>query len=754
MHFHVFSSPTPDCSKPITLLIILFNSQPISMKPILSLFAAFALAGQLTAQTVSGMNELSAEQKAAATELKLTGKLSVKGNSDFRQLRDLCWQLRNVDLSVADCEAVPKNAFHSRRALQQVILPSNVKTIGKQAFFACRNLQRLTLPKSLERVEDAAFSSCDNLQEITIEGTPTLGEFAFARLKGLHTIRVNSPEPPTACASTFEGINRKNVKLIVPKGAELKYRKAQGWNRFFTEVNNTTNLVCNPQEVLMPAPADLQVNNQANALNVNSKWSVEAPAELANEKSQAEQIIIDRIGKQKGRKGKAVIKLLIDNSLTDAEAYTLNITDKEVVVKGKTPAGVFYGLMTFDQLLRGNGTTACCEKIPQLSLSDAPRTHVRELMVDPCRIFIPFEELKAFVPEMARYKLNALHLHLVDDQAWRIEIKKYPRLTEVSSSRVGMDDMQIPISGYYTQDQMRELVAYAAKYHVQIIPEIEMPGHEVAAIHAYPELTCHAKKVPIRTICGVSNELLCPGNEFTYEFLGNVFNELSSVFTSPYVHLGGDEAGMPALDCWTSCPKCQDLKKKLGITTTDRSENWRLQEYMFNRVIDTLRTKHNKVPMFWYELDFKKIQPGCVTFAWRMGLTKPALDAAVANNAKIMLCPGEHCYFDYPMAPGDMPEVNWGMPSTSLKRTYELDPAWGMGEEFERNNLFGVAGTLWSECINSPERIYYQAYPRALALAEVGWSPAKLRNWEAFILRLSPTLRDMARRGISYSMEY
>ena len=128
------------------------------MKPILSLFAAFALAGQLTAQTVSGMNELSAEQKAAATELKLTGKLSVKGNSDFRQLRDLCWQLRNVDLSVADCEAVPKNAFHSRRALQQVILPSNVKTIGKQAFFACRNLQTLTLPKRLERVEEAAFS--------------------------------------------------------------------------------------------------------------------------------------------------------------------------------------------------------------------------------------------------------------------------------------------------------------------------------------------------------------------------------------------------------------------------------------------------------------------------------------------------------------------------------------------------------------------------------------------------------------------
>ena len=375
-------------------------------------------------------------------------------------------------------------------------------------------------------------------------------------------------------------------------------------------------------------------------------------------------------------------------------------------------------------------------------------------MVDPCRTFIPFEDLKQFVPEMARYKLNALHLHLVDDQAWRIEIKHYPRLTEEASSRVGMDDMLVPISGFYTQDQMRELVKYAATYHVQVVPEIEMPGHEVAAIHAYPELTCGAKKVPIRTTCGVSNELLCPSNEFTYEFLGNVFGELAEIFTSPYVHLGGDEAGNPALDCWTHCPSCQALKKQLGITTTDRSENWRLQEYLFNRVIDTLRTKYGKTPMFWYETDFKRIQPGCVTFAWRHGLTKVALDAAVANNAKIMLCPGEHCYFDYPMSRGDMPEVNWGMPATSLKQTYALDPSWGMGPEFEQNNLFGVAGTLWSECIPTTERIYYQAYPRAIALAEVGWSQSANRSWEGFLLRLRPTLRDMQRRGITFSMQY
>lgn len=253
--------------------------------------------------------------------------------------------------------------------------------------------------------------------------------------------------------------------------------------------------------------------------------------------------------------------LALDETLADNEAYTLNVQQKGVVIKGKTAAGVFYGLMTFDQLLRGDASKVGCDAIPQLTLKDQPRTHVRELMVDPCRIFVPYEDLKAFVPEMARYKLNMLHLHLVDDQAWTIEIKKYPRLTAEASSRWGMDDMLMPVKGYYTQEQMRDFVAYCAKYHIQVVPEIEMPGHEVAAISVYPELTCQGVQKPIRTTCGVSDELLCPGNDFTYEFLGNVFKELADIFPSEYIHLGGDEAGNPALDCWTYCPKCQALKK-------------------------------------------------------------------------------------------------------------------------------------------------------------------------------------------------
>ena len=724
------------------------------MRKILSLTVACLLTSWMSAQTVANMDSLKAEKKSVATSIKLTGKLTTMGNSDFRQMRDLCWQLRHVDLSASDCPSIPKNAFHSRHHLQSIILPANLQSIGSQAFFACDKLQSISLPSLVKQVGKAAFSGCKNLQDITINGTPKIEDFAFANLHSLKVITLTSKIPPQASASTFSGINLGECRLIVPKGSEKAYRKAEGWKLFYG-INKQAREVCNPTDCLIPVPMKLTVNQKQAPLEVNGIWSIKSADGLSNEQEHALRILGERIDKSKVNKSKKLtLTLALDESLDDPESYTLDVKAKEVVIKGKTAAGVFYGLMTFDQLLRGDGSKKCSDAIMQASVSDQPRTHVRELMLDPVRTFIPFDQLKAFIPEMARYKLNAVHLHLVDDQGWRIEIKKYPRLTAEASSRWNMDDMLMPIKGYYTQEQMEEFVAYAAKYHIQVIPEIEMPGHEVAAISVYPELTCHAKQVPIRTTCGVSDELLCPGNEFTYEFLGNVFKELADIFPSPYIHLGGDEAGNPALDCWTSCPKCQALKKKLGITTTDRSENWRLQGYLFDHIIDMLKTKYHKTPMFWYETDFKKIQPGCITFAWRVGLTKEALDAAIRNNARVMLCPGEHCYLDYPMAKGDMPEVNWGMPTTTLKNTYDLDPSWGMGDEFEKNNLFGVAGTLWSECINTPERIYYQAYPRALALAEVGWSQDKNRSWNGFLHRLKPTLNDMMRRGITFSLEY
>ena len=259
-------------------------------------FAVFALlATSLSAQTVANMKDLNAEKKSAAINLKLTGTLTTTRNSDFRQLRDLCWQLRTLDLSEATCPILPKNAFHSRHHLQSIILPNQLQEIGSQAFFACDNLQDVVIPKSVTKVGAAAFSGCKALKNITIDGTPELGEFAFANLEGVKVIKVNSKIPPKAAATAFSGINMRGVKLVMPKGSEKLYRKAAGWNAFFGEVKQARE-VCNPEACLIPTPMELKVNAKATPLQVAGNWKVVAADGLANEQEHAERILKERTG--------------------------------------------------------------------------------------------------------------------------------------------------------------------------------------------------------------------------------------------------------------------------------------------------------------------------------------------------------------------------------------------------------------------------------------------------------------------------
>ena len=722
---------------------------------VLSLFMATRSIADVV--TTSNFSKLSASEKAAATDVRLTGKLTTTGNSDFRQLRDLAWQLSSLDLSRSACPAIPRNAMHSRHRLQRLALPEDLVSIGTCAFFACDSLGgKVAFPASLNEIGSMAFSGCKRLAELEFSSYSKIGSFAFRGCVGLKKISIDSPVPPALEEGAFFGVDCSKCLLIVSKGTAKAYKQHPQWSKFKIKESKAYSNAAKPSSLyqtkdmkseemgLIPVPRE--INLSGGVYIWRETGNIVAAPELANEAVYAKNMFSERLGVklvEKAKKSQRNLILKLDAEIKGKESYTLTI-DENIEVAGRTAEGVFRGLTTLEQLIVGNGDYPIDEAVKKLSISDSPRTNVRELMIDPARHFIPFEELKSLIPEMARYKLNSMHLHLSDDQAWRIEIKAYPRLTQLGAKRIGMDDMLSPIEGFYTQEQMRELVDYASKYHIIIVPEIEMPGHSVAAIHCYPWLGCSGEQIKIRTTCGVSNELLCPSQERVYDFFGTVFRELSSVFTSPYVHLGGDEAGNPPLGCWTNCERCKAMKKEKGFT-----ENWQLQEYMFARVIDTLRSI-GKTPMFWYETDFKKIPDGCVTFAWRHGLTQKAIDAAKANNAFIMLCPGEHCYIDYPEERGDMPEVNWGMPITSLEQTYRLDPAWGNNEEFEQQNLFGVAGTLWSESINSPERISYMAYPRALALAEAGWSIQKNRSWKGFISRLSPVLRDMQRRGVPF----
>lgn len=711
-----------------------------------------------TAQRIERENVTQAEaaEKAAAKTVVLTGTPNMGYNGDFRQLRDLCFRMEVLDLSRAQCKVIPQNALFAHKALRSLTLPARVERIGKNAFFGCDVLGgTLTLPATLGEVGTSAFSGCKRLQRVVIESDSVrIGAGAFAGCTGLKEIKVTALTPPVADEDAFAGIDPKRCHLDIPFSAKKQYMRAPGWRHFFGK--DVKGGLADPEACLIPKPVSVELTEGAKPLLWRDVRRIDAPAALKNEREQLTRILRERLNyvPAHGRGGVSV-KLELDNSVVGDEAYELSVTKRGVTIRGSKPEGVFRGLMTLEQLIAGDSVAAHTRGCPAVVIKDHPRTKMRELMVDPARIFIPYERLRALIPEMARYKYNALHLHLVDDQGWRIEIKKYPRLTQEGSSRVGMDDMLLPVSGYYTQQQMRDLVKYAATFYVQIIPEIEMPGHETAAIHCFPRLTCSKKEVPIRTTCGVSNDLLCPGEEFVYEFLGNVFRELADIFPSPYIHLGGDEAGQPPLGKWTDCSKCQALKQRLGVSPVDSAgNNWRLQQYLFDRMIDTLQTKYHKTPMFWYETDFKEIQPGCITLAWRHGLTQTAIDAARRNHAKIMLCPGEHCYFDYPMSGGDMPEVNWGMPTTSLEQTYRLDPAWGNDAEFEQNNLMGVAGTLWTECLPSSDRMSYMTWPRGLALAEAGWSQQSTRSYADFLRRLMPIVRDMQRRSVAVDTNY
>ncbi|MBP3228352.1 MAG: family 20 glycosylhydrolase [Bacteroidaceae bacterium] len=762
--------------------------------------AAPLLAQPLTAPDVRSLPQ---EVKDTVSALRLTGGLTMEGNSDFRQMRDVCGRLTDVDMTAANVTVIPDNAFFAASQLKRIALPRTLETIGRYAFFGCKSLGgELALPEGMKSVGEGAFQGCRAVKSLRLPATLThIGPWAFSRMTGLadtlvipdgvrtigrgafhlsyripaldlpasldtigaeafqpglslRSIRVRATVPPVLSPTAFGDNVFRNARLEVPAGSEGAYRKAPVWCRFFgaearTDVATCTELAIIPQPVKVEQPA-------GNPLVWARQPLYNEAGTLTNEYEQLRDVLSELTDYAPAKNGtnRYLPCLAIDETL-GAEAYTLDISADGLRIAGGSPAGVFYGIMTLRQvLLAGAPEGGRCSVSAPVHIEDASRLAVRELMIDPARTFIPVASVKEIIDEMARWKFNTLQLHLCDDQAWRVEIAAYPELTRQSSVRTGIDDMHRESAGYYTQAELRELVAYAAKRHVTLVPEIEMPGHQTAAIHALPWLTCDStQRLPLRATSGVSNELLCPGRESTYRFLGTVFAELAKIFPAPYVHLGGDEAGQPPLACWTNCPDCQRLAARLGAKG-DGTDNWRLQEYLFGRIIDTLRTRHGNIPMFWYETDFKRIPEGCVTYAWRHGLTAAALDAAAANNARVMLCPGEHCYLDYPMARGDMPEKNWGMPVTSLEQVYHFDPAWGRGEAFERSTVLGCAGTLWSEYMPEPQRILYMALPRALALSEDAWSPRDARSYPDFLRRLSLLRSDLLRRGVPHSVCY
>ncbi|WP_242135629.1 beta-N-acetylhexosaminidase [Aestuariivivens marinum] len=437
------------------------------------------------------------------------------------------------------------------------------------------------------------------------------------------------------------------------------------------------------------------------------------------------------------KKGIVISPLEDNESLTTEESYKIEINTKKILLSATTVKGLFYAIQTFRQLLPLENEKDTI-KITCLEIDDTPRLPYRGMMLDPARHFLPAQDVKKYIDAIAMYKFNTLHLHLSDDQGWRIEIKKYPKLMELATVRKETDGDGVPHGGYYTQDELKDIVAYAKERFIEVIPEIDVPGHSQAMLVAYPELTCFPDEFEVRTTPGVSKNLLCAGNDKVFEFYGNVYKELAPIFTAEKFHIGGDEA---PLDHWKACSKCQKRIKDNNLESPQH-----LMSYFFERISDTL-AKHGKTPQIWYELDVPFYPETSTMYTWRGGLTPKTIEKSREMGYKLICSPGEHAYFDYPQAKGEE-TCDW-MAYLPLEQVYKLDPGYGLPQE-KQAHIIGVEATIWGEYVKDIDRAFYMTFPRAMALSEAGWTQMDNRGWNDFKSRLKRNLQILERKDINY----
>jgi hexosaminidase len=435
------------------------------------------------------------------------------------------------------------------------------------------------------------------------------------------------------------------------------------------------------------------------------------------------------------------IVLQLDNALEaklGGEGYRLVVTPDRVVIQAAAPAGLFYGGVTLRQLLPADifsakrvSSDTTRWNVPCVTVEDVPRFAWRGLLLDVARHFMPVEFVKRYIDLAALHKFNMLQLHLTDDQGWRVEIKRYPRLTEIGSIRA-----ESPMAGdrtrgdgtpygpyYFTQEQIRDLVAYASARHVTLVPEIEMPGHFLAALTAYPEYSCTGGPFHVRTQWGIEPDVLCPGNDQAIEFAINVLAEVTEMFPGPFIHIGGDEAPR---DRWKACPKCQARMRAEGLQSEAQ-----LQTYLNHR-LDKFLANRGRRMIGWDEILEGGLTPGAAVMSWRG--TEGGIAAATAGH-DVVMSPTSHCYLDYAQARGpEEPEAIGGY--LPLETVYSFDPLPAQLSAGQQKHILGVQGNLWTEYIATPRVAEYFTYPRAAALAEVAWSPAAQRDFADFQRRL------------------
>jgi hexosaminidase len=424
-----------------------------------------------------------------------------------------------------------------------------------------------------------------------------------------------------------------------------------------------------------------------------------------------------------------------------AEGYELAAAPGGVTVRAAGPAGLFYGLQTFRQLLPLDGSG----RVPAVTIRDAPRFPYRGMHLDVGRHLFPVAFIKRYIDLLARYKLNVFHWHLTDDQGWRLEIRKYPRLTSVGAWRretVAGNQMRPyvgdgrPYGGFYTQAEVREIVAYAAARYVTVIPEIELPGHSLAALAAYPELACTPGPFEVGTNWGVYDDIYCPG-ERTFTFLEDVLGEVLELFPSPYIHIGGDEVPKRR---WRESPVAQEVMRREGVADEGALQSW------FIRRIETFLRSRGRRIIGWDEILEGGLAPDATVMSWR-GVAG-GIEAARQGHDVIM-SPGSHLYFDHYQGPRETEPLAIGG-FTTLERVYGFEPVPPGLTPAEAGHVLGAQANVWTEYIPTSGHVEYMAFPRMLALAEVVWTPVADRSWDDFARRLPDQLARLDALQVNY----
>ena len=492
---------------------------------------------------------------------------------------------------------------------------------------------------------------------------------------------------------------------------------------------------------VIPQPKEVHLNSDGHFL-ITATTKVYYEEGLEREAQFLSEYVNDIMGyvlnvQEYQGQGNGIVLTLAPDDFEQAEAYEIDVTTKQVVVKGSDAAGVFHGIQTLRKSLPiASPETKLPVFLPCGTIRDWPSFSYRGMHLDPCRHFMDLDSVKIYIDMLALHNMNQFHFHLTEDQGWRIEIKKYPKLTEIGAYREGtvigrngrLYD-SIRYGGFYTQEQLRDLVQYAAERHVNIIPEIDLPGHMQAALASYPWLGCTGGPYEVWKRWGVSDDVLCAGNEATMQFVEDVLNEVMDLFPSPYIHIGGDEC--PKVR-WEQCPKCQKKIKELGIKADDRfsAEDY-LQSYVMNRMAKVVEARGRRV-IGWDEILEGNVSETAIIHSWRG--TEGGIEAARKGHDVIM-SPTSYLYFDYYQSEDPSTEPSCVGGYLPVSRVYEFKPLPSALTPEQQKHIIGVQANIWTEYITSFNHVEYMAMPRMDALCEIQWNNPEERDFDAFVER-------------------